>query len=238
MQLVADVEGELEVVVGERVDDLLHQLTDSGSEVELVGVRGGANKKIEQQLADGTRGSGQCYAECARLSHRGDHELLLPCGGNRETPGPRVPRKELLAAKLGQRFVACGVRPQRALEACDLKQALNLVAEAAEGEAACFVPVEVGVEPLPGPDDQPDPGRVDEFAVREIDKQSLFDAFEAFLELLCRVEVELSGHGEDRDAVAFFLDNLETIRVQKSPEGSAENATLFLGVLCHINAGV
>src|SRR6478609_1358243 len=80
------------------------------------------------------------------------------------------------------------MRRDHRLEPGDVEHALDLVADAADREAA--------VELLPGPDDQGDTGRVDEFAAAQVDQQVRVrrrqGQLQLTLELGRRVHVQLA----------------------------------------------
>src|SRR4029077_16926512 len=90
----------------------------------------------------------------------------------------------------------------------DLQQSSHLMVVRAEDEPASSITPGLAVEPLPGPHDQRDPGRVDELALGEVEHDRGAGVRERFVELPLefrrRAHIELATDCEGADA-AFEL---------------------------------
>jgi len=120
--------------------------------------------------------------------------------------------RKVLGADPGDRFLSTRVSGDRLLEAGYVEDPLDLVADAAEREAA--------VELLPGPNDQGNTGRVDELAAAQVDDHAGIGTGERrpqlAIELRGGVHVKLALDVDDEDARLLRAANFERGRVQCS----------------------
>jgi hypothetical protein len=109
------------------------------------------------------------------------------------------------AAQRGEGLVAGAVDRNREPEAGDLEYAADLVVVAADDDPSLALALGGAVELLPGPDDQGDPGRVDELALGEVDDDRGVPrsdgVFERPLEFGGGTEVELATDCDDANSV-------------------------------------
>jgi D-mannonate dehydratase len=96
----------------------------------------------------------------------------------------------------------------RKLQTGDLEHPADLVILAANDQGPAVAAV---IEALPGADDQRDPSRINELALREVDKQRAFAALKRFLKRTLQIgsgaEIKLTADG-DRPDTLFKISDL------------------------------